>query len=324
MVVTKLHLETGESGALVANFDIGSAVVKSSLASTAYWQNFVNAIPKEKSHWDIVGFSDCSGPEAKNTSIRTARASAILGILPANVRPLIDSVEGAPLTECITENDNAGDRTLNRGVAFLNTVETVDEEGEVITSTLEHQAPDSEDCSPDQKKHMEVAFPLARKLGENAVSIVSSMQKGSPQEQLLVKFFGPDAYRERYHIKQNYLDGLRAWKGSPSYKCMADGDGPCSSGTDAETGFPAVLTGHGIVLCARAFGDDLDLADTILHEEMHALAWMAGDPEECGTSGCTLPTTKERFPGITMSDSGALGNASSYARFASEAHKAGF
>ena len=72
-------------------------------------------------------------------------------------------------------------------------------------------------------------------------------------------------------------------------------------------------------MCSSAFDvDHIELADTILHEASHLGAW-TNDIDYCSrSSGCNLPTTAEVLPGIGLTDRGALNNADSYGRFASE------
>ena len=317
-----LKLDTGETGVLVANFDIGKAAIKPNLHSTIYWKQFLRRISADRSRWALVGFSDCQGNEKDNAGLRARRARAVFDLLPKAVQARIDSGTGAASGECITENDGPGDRTLNRSVAFLLTEQTVDEPGQVVTDSLKRKEPDTDGCSADQKKRLAVAVPLAKRLAEHAMVIIDRMQKGSPEEALFEKFFGPDAYAERYHVKSGYLDALRAWNDLPTYRCVPQGTKPCTGGTSGYTGFRGLVTGSPIVICESSFGDDLELADTVLHEETHALAW-TDDNEECGVSGCHLPTTSESLPGIGLTDSGALTNAASYSRFASQAYAQG-
>jgi hypothetical protein len=322
MAFANVKLDTGETGELIANFDIGSAAIKPSLRTTTYWQQFLSRISQDKSKWALVGFSDCEGDEKGNAVLRDQRAKAVFSMLPPAVQARITSTKGAEPGSCITENDGPGDRTLNRSVAFLLAESTVDEEGEDITDSLKREEPPTTDCSSAQKDRLAVAVPLAKHLAENAIELIDSMEQGSREEVLFKKFFGPDAYKERRHIKAGYVDALRAWRDLPHYKCVAQGTEPCTNGTSGYTGFRGLMTGNPIIICASAFGDDLELADTVLHEETHALAW-TDDNEECGTSGCSLPTTSERLPGIGLTDSGALTNAASYSRFASQAYAQG-
>ena len=311
---------SSETGVLIANFDIGSAAIKPNLAQTIYWQQFLAKTSGDTTKWRIEGFADCQGDEARNRSLREQRARAVLAILPPAIRARITATAGASAGNCITENDSAGDRTLNRSVALVLAETSYDMEPETITDARERQEPDTDGCSADQRKRLAIAYPLAKRLGEGAIAAISSMERGSPEEALLKKFFGSRAFELRFRIKRGYVDALRSFQGNPTYKCVPQGTPPCeSSGTYGVTGFHAFVFGSPIVVCStQAFADDdLELADTILHEASHAGDW-TNDLEYCSTSsGCTLETTDQTLPGIGVTDSGALNNADSYARFAS-------
>jgi hypothetical protein len=160
---------------------------------------------------------------------------------------------------------------------------------------------------------------MARRLGEHAMATIASMRRGTPEEALLRKFFGSHAFEERWHIKQTYSQALKAFQTDPTYTCVAQGTDPCESGTQAYVGAHAIIFGNPTVVCSSAFTSDvIELADTILHEATHLGAW-TNDLEYCSlSSGCTLETTDEKVPGIGLSDRGAINNADSYGRFASE------
>lgn len=104
------------AGVLIANFEIGSSTIKSNLNSTLYWKQFLQTIESNRSKWEILGFTDCEGNEALNKDLRKSRAEAMYKVLPASLRPQIQAYDGAPLTDCITENGGQADRTLNRSV----------------------------------------------------------------------------------------------------------------------------------------------------------------------------------------------------------------
>jgi hypothetical protein len=68
-----------------------------------------------------------------NQQLRQERAAAIFNILPKDVQSQIISRDGAPITDCITENNNDFERGLNRSVAFILTESTVSPRGEEIS-----------------------------------------------------------------------------------------------------------------------------------------------------------------------------------------------
>jgi outer membrane protein OmpA-like peptidoglycan-associated protein len=308
-----------ETGVLIANFDIGSSTVKPNLHQTLYWQAFLRQAASGRSKWRIEGFTDCQGKLARNQALRAARAKAVFDAMPAAVQRYITDVDPAAAGDCLTSNLSAADRTVNRSVAIVLVHSTVDMAPTTVKEKLERKTPKTDGCTQDQRDRLAIAFPLARRIGQQAMSAISWMKRGTPEEALLKKFFGPRAFDRRWRIKQNYAQALGALRTSPTYKCVAQGTDPCGSTTVAYVGLHAIVFGNPTVVCSSAFDvDHIELADTILHEATHLGAW-TNDLEYCSrSSGCDLPTTAEVLPGIGLSDRGALNNADSYGRFASE------
>jgi hypothetical protein len=319
MPLVPLDLGTGEKGVLIANFNIGSAAIKSSLGQMIYWKQFLANAGKNKQKWRIEGFTDCQGDERGNQSLRARRAQAVLSSLPDALKPSITSATGGSVGDCITENATKAQRTLNRSVAIILEETTYDFEGDTIEDRLERKEPNTNGCADEPRKRLAIAFPLATKIGQNAMAAISNMTRGSPEEGLLKKFFGSHAWEERWHIKQKYAAALKAIEIGPTYKCVKTGTEPCTGGTVGYVGAHAIILGNPTIVCEGAFADDdIELADTILHEATHLGAW-TNDHEYCSkSSGCHLDTSDEIVPGIGFSDSGALNNADSYGRFASE------
>ena len=141
---------SGEQGVLIANFDIGSAAIKSNLHDTIYWKQFLKKIRANRSQWEILGFTDCQGPKSLNRRLRKDRAASIFKILPEEIKPQIVSHEAAPDNDCITENDTAANRTLNRSVAFLLVERTVEFKPEDV--------PPNFGCGPDVTEQIESAI----------------------------------------------------------------------------------------------------------------------------------------------------------------------
>jgi outer membrane protein OmpA-like peptidoglycan-associated protein len=124
-------LGTGETGALIAYFDIGSARMKPIL-DNALWTVFLEQIALKRSKWRLLGFTDCQGEEGLNQNLRKERAQAIFNFLPQAIQSQIISHDGAPITDCITENNTEDDRGLNRSVAFILEESIVSEPPEAI------------------------------------------------------------------------------------------------------------------------------------------------------------------------------------------------
>jgi hypothetical protein len=264
--------DSGDKGVLVANFAIGSAAIKPNLKGMILWKQFLADAQTHKKKWRIEGFSDCQGSEAGNKSLRDRRAQAVLSILPPTLKANVTSAKGAHIRACITENWDAPERTLNRSVALILEESTYDFTGTTITENLERDEPDSEGCAKKYRDRLAIAYPLARRMAENAKAEISGMTRGSPEEALLRKFFGSRAFDYRWRISQGYTAALRALKGGPRYKCVPQGTDPCDSpSTSGAVGAHAIIFGNPVVVCDYAFSspDNIELADTILHEASH-------------------------------------------------------
>jgi hypothetical protein len=127
--------DTGRTGSVIANFDIGKSHVKSNLSRTIHWQQFLKLMAKEKSRWSLLGFSDCHEAGEGADSLGAARATAVFQAIPPALRPQINKAEAAPAGACMRPNVTAADRTMNRSVAIVLDVSTVDfsdEESDVI------------------------------------------------------------------------------------------------------------------------------------------------------------------------------------------------
>jgi outer membrane protein OmpA-like peptidoglycan-associated protein len=316
------------SGALIVNFDIGSAKIKPNLDKTVYWKQFLRKIQSNRSHWNLVGFTDCSGGEKLNKALRDQRAKAVFDILPAGVKTQINSYKGASISECIRDNTTPADRTLNRSVLFQLTTYDASLKPEKVAPTPRPQV-DTKDCTKDQRDKLALAFHFAKMMVDKAISVIDHMKRGSAEETLLLKYFGNDAWNSRGEIRRTYRLMQRDWDPNLTFRCETADDrdqtvnvlgkprilpGDCTGGTEGYTGVIPVLTsGHlgSILICDSAFTADIlpetDLPETILHEISHAREWTF-DEHYCGRgSGCSLDTDE------------AIHNADSYSGFAGEA-----
>ncbi len=126
--------ESGRTGALIANFDIGKATVQGNLKTTVHWQQFLQLMSKNHTKYKLVGFSDCH--ESGNPSLRKGRVAAVLRAIPKTLQGQITSAEAAPDSACMRGNVTGADRALNRSVALVLEETTLDfaedEENEVI------------------------------------------------------------------------------------------------------------------------------------------------------------------------------------------------
>jgi len=109
----------GVGGMLVAGFAVGSGAIKPGLADHADVARFAAAVRADPSlRFQIVGYSDCSGDETVNTTLRTERADAVRSALPADIGSQITSVGPAPAGRYLASNDDRSGRLFNRS-AFV-------------------------------------------------------------------------------------------------------------------------------------------------------------------------------------------------------------
>ncbi len=328
MVVGQIWVPmSDEKGIVIANFDIGKAAIKSSLHRTIEWKEYLERITASRSHLKILGFTDCHRPRSgSNETLRKERATAVFNILPAAVQPLVSAYEGAPVNDCVTENDTTADRALNRSAVLIIEYSEAGFEEEELTASLAKNEPPTQGCSKEQRDRLAVVFPVAEQMIRNAMRVINDMKKGSDQEVLLMKYFGKDAFSHASHIREGFADTLRQWqKAGPTYPyvCVKQGVGECTGDTLGYVesfGLPEKVPVIGgawgpkgdIHICEAAFAltNDLHLAAALIHETSHRLDWAVRDVY-CGMKtnrGCPSLSTKE-----------AEGNADSYAQFAREA-----
>jgi hypothetical protein len=106
-------------GILISNFAINEKGVKPDLASNPVWITFIRDMPSTAhGRWEILGFSDCRGTEARNRALRFERATEIFSILPSTASAQVSSssVYAANLADCISSNLSESGRSRNRSV----------------------------------------------------------------------------------------------------------------------------------------------------------------------------------------------------------------
>lgn len=104
-------------GILISNFPIDEHNPKTDLHSNLTWVRLVaNMGTTATDEWEILGFSDCQGPEARNNSLRQERANEIASVLPSTVRVRVSRVSAATISDCIDSNGNELGRSRNRSV----------------------------------------------------------------------------------------------------------------------------------------------------------------------------------------------------------------
>jgi outer membrane protein OmpA-like peptidoglycan-associated protein len=303
-------------GVLIANFDIGRAVIKPNLHSTIYWQQFLTQLQGNQTRWRIVGFSDCAGKAALNTALRADRANAVQSILPAELKRRIDSAEGAAMHNCITENDTPGDRTLNRSVALLLTESTYDMPGQEIEGTItKPDGPSYDDCEKGDRELITKWDAMATVMAGKALAGLEQYRSDDADNRgsqlvsdLLVDSFGFQGSGP--HLRAVILGFTRInerFQASDyQYECEDDCDGPHAYV------YPYWSDVHMCMDALRTRGDFYG-AGVAVHEMSH----YATDTDDLEYFYYGSPATSSLHP------DDAIGNADGYMSFASEFYKRG-
>ena len=58
---------------------------------------------------------------------------------------------------------------------------------------------------------MAIAFPLAEQMIRKAIQAIQMMDAGSPEEGLLKRYFGTDAFSRRMDIRKGFQETLKQW-----------------------------------------------------------------------------------------------------------------
>ncbi|MFC1750290.1 DUF4157 domain-containing protein [Pseudomonadota bacterium] len=107
-------------GLLISNFAIDSDQLKPGVSDHPAFQAFITMMDERRGELDVevLGFSDCSGPEQRNQIVRGARAISTFDLLSQNLyATAMDQVRGAraaPISDCISNDESAQGRMQNR------------------------------------------------------------------------------------------------------------------------------------------------------------------------------------------------------------------
>jgi outer membrane protein OmpA-like peptidoglycan-associated protein len=270
----------------------------------------------EMKSWEIVGFNDCVGWESRNQQLRAQRAQAVAKLLPGV------PASAAPADTFQVPNASERSRAINRSViirpkAKLPAPPKPPRKPEV---TITPEEPKTKDCSPDQRRQLAIAFPMAKLMAQKGLSAVTSPDKGPVIQFLLQRYFGEDALSHLPEIRDGFAKILNNWQDWESrFDCEAQTEGSCpSDDPHARTLAYVKVKKHlfsaneaiGTVrVCAASFDDPEDmqeLASTLLHELSHRLD-NTSDRQYC---------TKSRDWCSKLSTKAAIDNADSYSEFA--------
>jgi Domain of unknown function (DUF4157) len=127
------EMTSGGIGMLVSNFAVGASSIRGDLTTNSRWNSFVSGMGANPNMtWEILGFTDCQGNEALNTTLRTARATELYLNLPDNAMAQVDTYGGAALTDCIRNNASEENRRLNRSAIIRQKSVSYEFEPEIV------------------------------------------------------------------------------------------------------------------------------------------------------------------------------------------------
>lgn len=297
---------------LVADFGIDQSSVKAQAKSDTDLQAWLAAFENDSSYRiSILGLDDCVGDRGKRERLRKQRAEAIRGILGPDTQKRVLVADGAPVDEFTADNTSNGGRAMNRG-ALIMVGRELDMEPVEITAKPPPKPPrrETSDCSDAQTEALSKSHAIAVRMVDKAIAAIPGADSTDPVvKALLRKYFMDDGVSTHTHARAGFLRIMRGLKDDFKFECE-DPDAflqfpglNCGGSTLA---YVVPLTGFRIHMCPRAFGDDNELAATIIHEVAHMYDFSFG--ETYCEGGC--PPSLDRWD--------AYSNADSYSEFAQE------
>ena len=113
----------------ITDFAVGSASLKRSVRSHPTMRGLISSLLADPIlHFEVIGYSDCTGSAARNRALRQQRAQSVWNFLPATVRRRGTLRGGASLSECVDSNINRAGRARNRSVVIKITTVITGEE----------------------------------------------------------------------------------------------------------------------------------------------------------------------------------------------------
>jgi hypothetical protein len=308
------YLKAPEPGYLIINFDIGKSLLKPSLERDPERRKMIATITEPGSQWEVVGLSDCEGPPELNRALRQQRADAVRVNLAPVAGTHIVAARGAPLDECMTQNQNQVARRWNRSVLIRRLVGQIDFEPDVIEGKRPVPKPEEQstsDCTNKQKPKIAAAQPIAVDMVREALYRISQWRDDPGLRALLREHFHDDRQSTASKVHDGLLNTLKGLEANLTYECEAKGtlfyDYFCGGTTNAYARH--WVWGLHVHLCERAFDYiDLELARILVHEVSHL--WDHTDDR----SYCW----EHSYP--NLSTDAALDNADSFACFARDAY----
>lgn len=287
---------------LVADFGVDQSAVHAQAGNDADLQAWVGEFESDSSYRiSILGLDDCVGDRTKREQLRKQRAEAVRGILGPEAQKGVLVADGAPVDEYTADNTTSGGRALNRG-ALLMFHREVDMQPIEVTAKPPPKPPKREtaDCSDEQTEALSRSHAIAIRMVEKATASIPGADSTDPVvKALLRKYFRDDGVSTHMHVRSGFRGIMSGLKDDFKFECEDD----CDSG---DLAYVIPLIGFRVHVCKAAFGDDDELAATIIHECAHMYDFSFGDTYCEG--GC--PTSMDRWD--------AYSNADSYSEFAQE------
>ncbi|MDQ3773307.1 MAG: DUF4157 domain-containing protein [Pseudomonadota bacterium] len=302
---------TNPSGWLIESFAIGHSDIKPNLPSNQRWSAFLQYMTNAAdTHWEILGFSDCRGSETTNKSLRKARAQSVFDELPASVQLRIDTVEAAPLHDCIVSNTAEIGRAMNRS-AFIR-ITALSIEGDTVTGKRPKPKPRptarTVDCHQSEQNEIAVAYPIAIDMVDKALEVMAS--DTTERKDLLEKWCNDSSVSTVWRVRAGFQRLRRGITTSFKFECEHKGEWFYDHFCDSAYAYVRGYVGFRVHLCEHMFGRPApEMAKTIVHECSHMFDF-TDDEEYCPSSGC--PKSLDRWD--------AIDNADSYAWFAYDAY----
>lgn len=287
--------------------------------------------PQATQQYEILGFTDCVGDSAHNRQLRTTRAQAIADLLPETAKRASVVGPAADGAFLLPANASRAERAWNRSVLIglappppppppPAPVPPPQPDPSVITPRPPAAA---KECTAAQVTTLSLAFPIARRLAEIALKVLSGDLDGV-QRKALEMYFGPDWRAHLSEIRAGYRTILSGWKDWDEHsQCHLQDEAGCPS-NDPHSFVLAYVHRRGVFstshygdvhVCARAFHQSPEeLGTTILHELSHRLD-NTSDHKYCWAGDPAHPNPGHDYC-EDLSTADAVDNADSYAQLA--------
>ena len=308
------YVTAPEPGYLIRSFDIGESRLKPSLSRDPERPKMLATITEPGSQWEVIGLSDCEGPPELNRALRQQRADAVRANLAPVAGTHIVAARGAPLNDCMTQNQNPTARSWNRSALIQRLVQKIDFDPDVIEGKRPVPKPKDQstsDCTDKQKAEIAAAQPIAVDMARTALYRISRRDDDPGLRALMRRHFHDDSKSTASKVHDGLLNTLKGLRSGVTFECEQKGslfyDRFCGGTTNAYVRHWVV--GLNVHLCEAAFGRiDLKLAEILVHEVSHL--WdHTEDRSYCWEGSYS-----------SLSTDAALDNADSFACFARDAY----